>query len=248
MAFADEAFLLAPCQQGEQALVAAFGPGFQGFQLLQVGLVVEQGTDLLEVLPDRHHHRFRGAQGVVDGDLRGGQVEAGDLPGQGIDMGGRQFTAGLQGAEQVVLGELAHLQHILECRTFASDLRRLGGAGDRQHFEVEVVGQALIQAQLFATEMLAGVEAGEVEEAEVDRLLDLVGIAAGQQHPGYVRLDHLEPVHRMGVKGGILQGGYQGLAHGRSLFYCAIGARHYGLWAPGCKPSGRACWLWIKCV
>ncbi|MNP44863.1 hypothetical protein D3C76_1387430 [compost metagenome] len=108
---------------------------------------------------------------------------------------------------------------------------RFDTAGDWQHFQVQVLGQALVEAQLFATEMLAGVEAGEIEEAEVDRLLDLVGIAAGQQHPGYVRLDHLESVHRMWVEGGILQGGYQGLAHGRSLFTAQS--------EPGIMASGR---------
>ncbi|MNV61871.1 hypothetical protein D3C71_1543970 [compost metagenome] len=59
MAFADEAFGLAPGQQRLESFETAFSPGLQGIELLQVGLVREQWADLLEILPDRRHDRLR---------------------------------------------------------------------------------------------------------------------------------------------------------------------------------------------
>ncbi|MNJ56898.1 hypothetical protein D3C77_524620 [compost metagenome] len=96
-------------------------------------------------------------------------------------------------------------------------MRRFGAAADRQHLQVQVWRQALVQAQLFMAEVLPCFQAGEVEKAEVHRLLDLVGERAGEQNPGDMRLDDLEAIHRMRVEGGVLQGGDQGLAHGQSL-------------------------------
>jgi hypothetical protein len=33
-----------------------------------------------------------------------------------------------------------------------------GAAGDRQHFQVQILGQALVEAQFFVAEMLAGLQ------------------------------------------------------------------------------------------
>ncbi|MNE61911.1 hypothetical protein D3C80_1571580 [compost metagenome] len=55
MAFADETFCLALLKQAIQAFEAVLGPGLQGIQLLQVGLVGKERANLLEVLLDRSH-------------------------------------------------------------------------------------------------------------------------------------------------------------------------------------------------
>ncbi|MNL57867.1 hypothetical protein D3C87_1814580 [compost metagenome] len=125
-----------------------------------------------------------------------------------------QFAIGLQGAQQLALRELAHFQDIFDGRAIAANRRGFGAAGNRQYLKVKAVGQALVQAQFFLAKVFARRQFAEVEEAEVDRLLDLVRIGAGEQHPGDMRLDYLESVYGMWVEGRVLQGGNQGLAHG----------------------------------
>ncbi len=131
MALAGETIGLARGEQALEAIEAAAGPGLQVVQLLQVGLVAEEGADLLEVLLDRRHHAFRRAVGLLGGHLGGLQMEFGDLPGQLVDVAGVQFTIGLQGAEHLALGELAHLQGVLDCHALTAELRSFGAAGDR---------------------------------------------------------------------------------------------------------------------
>ncbi|MCY1425001.1 hypothetical protein D9M71_407790 [compost metagenome] len=233
VAFADETVRLARLEYRKQALEGGFRPGFQGVQLLQVGLLGEQRTDLLEVLPHRRHAGFRGAQRVFLGDLRRALVEIGDLLGQGVDMRRAQLAAGLDVAEQAGLGELAALQQVFDGRAVAAQHGGFFTAGDRQDFQVQAFGEALVEAQLFLAEMLARFQAGEVEEAEVHRLLDLVGIAAGEQDPGDVGFDQSETLHRVRKEGRVLQGGNQRLAHGGSLVIC-IGKRRIMAAGAGC--------------
>ncbi|MCY1178814.1 hypothetical protein D9M73_191850 [compost metagenome] len=159
---------------------------------------------------------------MLHGNFWRRQVEAGDLLGHLVDVRGGQFAVGLQGAEHLPLGELAHLQRVFDRLAFATQLRCFGAAGDRQHFQIQAVGQALVQAQLFGAEVRALRQLGEVEEAKVHRLLDFVGIFTGEQHPGDMRLDNLKRRHWVREQGGVLQGCNQGLAHGRSFWVLVI--------------------------
>ncbi|MCY1178566.1 hypothetical protein D9M73_189220 [compost metagenome] len=124
--------------------------------------------------------------------------------------------------------ELAHLQYIFDGRAFAAQLRSLDAAGDGQHFEVQIVGQALVQAQFFSAKVFASLKAGEVEKTEIDRFLHFIGIGAGEQYPGNMGLDDLESLYWMRVEGRVLQGSDQGLAHRRSFRVWEIQGRHYG--------------------
>ncbi len=99
VAFADETVGLALAEQRLEALEAGLGPGLQGIELQQVGLVLQEGANLFEVLPDRLHDRFRSALVVFLGYLRGVLVEMRDLLGHLIDVPGAQFAVGLQCAE-----------------------------------------------------------------------------------------------------------------------------------------------------
>ncbi|MCY1396535.1 hypothetical protein D9M71_115100 [compost metagenome] len=222
MALTNETFSLAYFEQAVKALEAVLGPGLQGIELLQVGLVAEERANLLEVLLHRRHDAVRGTQRMLNRDLGSLQVELGDLPGHLVDVLGGQFTVGLQGAEHLVLRELAHFQRVLDRFAFATQLRRFGATGDRQDVQVQAFGQALVQAQLFVAEVLACGQFGEIEEAEIHRLLELVGIVASQQYPGDMGLDELKLLHRVREQGGVLQRGDQGLAHGRSFWVLVI--------------------------
>lgn len=236
MAFANRAVGGALLKQGLQTGKAALRPGLQGIDLQQVGLVAEQRADLFEVLPHRRDDGAGVAQRVIGGDPWCVLVEAGNLRGQGVDMGAGQLATGLHGIEQLALGELAHLQGVFQYRATAVELRRRAAAGDRQDLQVQAIGQTLVQAQLFGTEVAACRQLGEVEKAKVDRLFDLVGKGAGEQDPGNMGLDDVEAIYRVRVQGRVLQGGDQCLAHGQSLRFSHSGGRHYGLWRAPCKP------------
>ncbi|MNY28219.1 hypothetical protein D3C86_1621800 [compost metagenome] len=217
------------CQQWLEAFEAALGPGLQSVELLQVSLVAEERQDLFKVLAHGGHHAVRGAGFMLGRDLRCVEVEAGDLRRQLVDVCGSQFAVGLQGAEQPGLGELAHFQYVFDGRAVTAQLRRFGAASHRQHFQVKIIGQALVQAQFFATEMLARFQGREVEETKIHRFLHFIGKVASQQYPGDVGLDELEPVYGMRVEGRVLQGGDQGLAHRRSFRVWKNSGRHYGV-------------------
>lgn len=90
-----------------------------------------------------------------------------------------------------------------------AQLRGLGGTSDRQHFEIQILGQTLVQAQFFAAEVFAGIQAGEIEETEVDRFFHFIDVGAGEQHPGNVSLDDLKPIDGVRVQGRVLQCGDQ---------------------------------------
>ncbi|MCY1394034.1 hypothetical protein D9M71_89480 [compost metagenome] len=251
MAFADEAVGLARLEYRQQAIEGSFRPGFQGIQLLQVAGFRQQRTDLLEILPHRRHAGFGRAQRILLGNLRSALVEIGDLPGQGIDVRFAQFAACLHFAEQTFLGELAAFEHVLDGRTGTVQYWRILAAGDRQDFEVQAFSQALVEAQLFLAEVLAGFEAGEVEEAEVHRLLDLVDVGAGEKYPGNVGLDQPEVLYRMREEGRVLQGGDQRLAHGRSLLgkYESLALWRLGgpvQTLPGCGNQSSAGWSKLR--
>jgi hypothetical protein len=217
MALANEAFLLAQRQQRFQPHVAALCPGLQGVELCQVVLVGEKRPDLFEVLLDRSHCCLRRAGLVCLRHHGRGPVEIGNLPRQRIHVLLGQLTIGLQGAQQVAAFELAHLQGILDGCAFAAQSRRFRAAGDRQNLQIQVGCEALVQSQLLGAEVGAGGQFGEVQKTEIHRFLDLVSVRPGQYHPGDMRLDDLEPFHRMRVQGRVLQGGDQGLAHRRSF-------------------------------
>jgi len=54
--------------------------------------------------------------------------------------------------------------------------------GDRHHLQIQFFRQASIEPELLLAEMLSAIEGGEVQEAEIHGLLDLVGVVTGQDH------------------------------------------------------------------
>src|SRR5690606_6859023 len=115
--------------------------------------------------------------------------------------------------------ELAHLQGIFDDRRVLAEAGRLQAAADGYDLTIQRRGKALVEAQLLLAEVLAAGQFGKVEEAEVHRLLDLVGVGASEQKPGNVGFNDLKTLHGVGVEGRILQGGDQGLAHGSILTF-----------------------------
>ena len=75
-------------------------------------------------------------------------------------------------------------------------------AGHRHDPQVDRRGQAAVEADLLLAEVAALLQRAEVEEAQVDRLLDLVGIGPGQEDDRDVRLADLHRLDRIERVGG----------------------------------------------
>jgi hypothetical protein len=135
-----------------QAFEAAFGPGLQGVELQQVGLVAEEWANLFEVL-STGAMTLSGVPSVVFGrDFRRAEVEL--CSAIWSMCAGGQFAIGLQGAEHLALGNW----RIFSAYSMtgpsppscgASALPVIGNTSGTG------LGQALVQAQFFVAEMLA---------------------------------------------------------------------------------------------
>jgi hypothetical protein len=99
--------------------------------------------------------------------------------------------------------ELAHLQCVLERRPFAADPRMGDFSRDRQHREIEIGREPTVEAQLFLAIESPLLQRGEIQKAEIERLLQLVGVRAGQQYIGDVRLQVLDFIDGMRVALGL---------------------------------------------
>lgn len=114
-------------------------------------------------------------------------MEIGDDRSQLIHMGEGDAATCQHTIHHAGLGETAHVDRILDGGLTAQHWL-LRAAADRNDIEIETGGEAAIEAQLFGAIKVARLQSGKIEEAKIDSLLDLVGIASGQQHPGDVRL------------------------------------------------------------
>ena len=83
--------------------------------------------------------------------------------------------------EQRVLGELPHLDGVLERRAISADARGVDRAGDGDDLEIDRRRETSVQLQLSIAIEMAGGQPREIQEAQIDSLLDLVGMAACQQ-------------------------------------------------------------------
>src|SRR4029078_1211349 len=93
--------------------------------------------------------------------------------------------------------KLLHLNCIVDNGAFATHNEATLVASDRDDADVKIRRQPAIQTQLFRAELTASLQSRSVDEIELDRLLDLVGVRSRQDHPGNVRLAPLQACHGM---------------------------------------------------
>ena len=86
-----------------------------------------------------------------------------------------------------------------------ADARPGGRRDDRNNVEIQPRRGAPVQAHFLEAGVVPLRKRGEVEEAQVDGLLDLVGEVAGQQHGRDVRVDPFDALDRMGIRGRVQQ-------------------------------------------
>ena len=180
-------------QQRQQLVVALQAPALHGRQQLLLGRLQRVGPGLGEVLDHGGAQRGGGARLVAAGGgmagRRGGLL-AGQFAAQGAHQGAVQLAPRGDIAQQLRLVEAPHLHGVIEQLPTSITLpavcedRPARGRGDRHYREVELGGEALVEGQFLFAEETALFQGGKIQEAEIHRLLDLVGVFPGQDDPG----------------------------------------------------------------
>ncbi len=65
-------------------------------------------------------------------------------------------------------------------------------ATDGDDLEVELGGETAVEAQFLLAIEAAFLQGAEIEKAEIDGFLDLVGISPGEQNPGDMGFDQFD--------------------------------------------------------
>ena len=188
VAFAHEAVRLALFECGEPQRVLALRPCAKRILPLAICRIVAHRADRVEVLPRDPQDRVRRPEARALARRLDAAVESGDLRGQRVDVGGTQRAGCQHPARERLLRELAHLHRVLDDGPITTNDRPVDAAGDRDDVEIDRRREPAIEAQLLLAVELPLREGREVQEPEVDRLLDLVGVRARQQHVRDVRL------------------------------------------------------------
>ena len=101
------------------------------------------------------------------------------------DMRPRERARRDQAGERVVLAEGAHLNDVLHrvgCAV-GDDAKSIAAPDDRAHPQIDPGSELLVDPHLLAAGAVTKRQRAVVEEAERQRLLDLVGALAGDEHP-----------------------------------------------------------------
>jgi hypothetical protein len=145
--------------------------------------------------------------------IRGGKraVKRGDRVAQRFGQRVRYALALGDAGEQPVLVEPLHHQGHLDDLARAVECEALALARDLGDAEVGVRRRTAIDGELLLHCRAAFGERGEVEKAQIDPLLHLVGALARQEHVAAGRLNHVDlGVRREAVARGIGQPGDKG--------------------------------------
>ena len=182
MAFPDHAACPALLNQLPVTFEGGFGPGLEVLQLNEQIRIVDQRTNLVKVLLHGSKHCLWRSKRLVVVYCRQLVVEGGDLASQIGQQFRGQFSLFLLVVKKLVLSELAHLDDVFESLSLAAQGRSFRSPGDGDHLQVQFFGEPSIQSQFLLAEMFPASEGGEVQEAEIHRFFDLVGIITGQDY------------------------------------------------------------------
>jgi hypothetical protein len=212
-----------------------------------------QGTNTLADLgpvfaesPERAVDRARNRLGRPPGRCLIGDLQAildpRHLPGEFLAALCRQAAAVEQPIEPACLIKLFQPDCPLDRFHGSADLalpQDPGGCGrsdDRHRIEVERRSEPPIEPYLLLAEVSPSLERTEVEEAEIDRLLHLVHIVAGEKHPRDVGLDELHVLDGVGIgrrrEQAVQQGRFVGRLVGFGLFWGRRHTTHYRMAEP----------------
>ena len=134
------------------------------------------------------------------------------------DLASLQLAALELRRERAVLVITAHLDQIVDrLRVILVRLREAAGARrHRAHGEIQIGGQAAVQPHLLLAHLAPPLRRPVIEKREHQRLLQLVGAIARQEHPrdmGLADIDLVGPAGvkvRAGERGADVLGGHRG--------------------------------------
>ena len=113
------------------------------------------------------------------GDVNRG-VKGSDLGGQYVDIGRAELVTREQQARERFLGELAHLDGILERRAIAAKGRGIDCTGDRNDVEIERRRKSAVKLKLLFAVETPGRQCREVQKPQVHVFLYLVRVLSRQ--------------------------------------------------------------------
>ncbi len=200
MAFAHVAAAAARFEQVGEALMGAATPMFDAFQHAQLGGLAQQGPQLGEVLSHRRFDARRAAPRRIAIAAGNAGVEGGDALRQCVDVPVIQGALPRQPVEQRFLGKAPHLDGVFDdgARGRAQP-RCVAAPPDRRDFKVDPRRQAAIEAQFLLAVEAPLFQGAEIQKAEIERLLQLVGELAGEQDMGNVGFQLLDGLDRMRI-------------------------------------------------
>ncbi|WP_232288829.1 hypothetical protein [Mycobacterium avium] len=185
----------------------------------------DERAHLVEILLPVRDHAGRAAVRLDVGTGFGPAVQlsqgATDPAGEPrVDIAARQL-----GRQHAVFGQPPHPHGRLARPGLAADPVVAVLLGDVDDAEVHLRAEPPVEPQFFVAVGAALLDAGEVEEAQVHRLLQLVGVGAGEYDPRAVRLVQAQVVGRRVVRVGsqkirddprlsVGSGGVEGVRHG----------------------------------
>ena len=228
VALAHPPRLQAGVEHRRQRGKARLGPGLDAREFTQQRRIGHPLADLREVLPHRRHHRHRVAKAVAWLRHRRALVEGGDVAGEAVEQRRLELPGREPRLEQRGLIETAHPDEVVErgrargCSidTLIANAHPLLRLPYRHHRLVKLRHRAPVQAQLRLARLASAFHRAEIQEAQIERLLQLPGMLAGEQHPRDVGLDQAHTTRRVGQHAGLAQAGEQffGCVHGIGLW------------------------------
>ena len=174
---------------------------------------------LLDVPPPQREHPIRVP---IRHHVRGA-VESRQQASRRRDVRPGERARRDQAGECVLLAEAAHLNDVLHRvgRPLGDDAKSILAPDDRPHPQIDPRSELLVDPHLLTTGAVTERQRAVVEEAERQRLLDLVSALAGHEHPRRVGLMHGDPrrswIHR-GRGERLQQGWIAALLAGRGRF------------------------------
>ncbi|GBD17381.1 hypothetical protein HRbin26_02301 [bacterium HR26] len=110
-----------------------------------------------------------------------------------------QLAAPEHPQQHPIIRQPAHLDRVLDDRAVTVELELAADLDHRHHAQVDIPCEPAVEPHLLLAEMVPQFQRGEVQEAEVDRLLDLVDQVASQEDDRDVRLLDVDGLHRIGI-------------------------------------------------
>ena len=70
---------------------------------------------------------------------------------------------------------------------------------NRHHLKIQIRSEPLVEPQFLLTQKMPHRQGGGIQKFELDALLHLVGILAGENHPGNVSFTEFDVAHRVSI-------------------------------------------------